>query len=89
MAVLGQGEHLQVQHKDLKMVPDGEVQHHALKGGHGLPEQEEGVLLILSTQRKAFAVALSLSRFHFGTPNLTMFCIPVTPVYLLLLSDES
>ena len=37
------------------------IPHHALKAGHDLAEQEEGVLLILSTQGEA----LALAHFHF------------------------
>ena len=64
MAVLGKGPHLQVQLEDLQVVLVREIQHNALEAGHGLPEQEEGVLLVLPTQGEALALAhtLSLSR---------------------------
>ena len=54
----------QVKLKDLQVVFIGEVQHHALKAGYGLPQQEEGVLLVMSSQGEALALnTLSLSRF--------------------------
>ena len=59
----------------------GEVQHHALKAGHGLAQQEEGILLVLPPQaeapplRSTFTFLHTTPSFHFGQENLNQICI--------------
>ena len=65
MAVPCPGQHLQGKLKDLQIVSQREIPHHALTARHGVPEQEEGIFFILLAQRKTPALD---SHFHFLAP---------------------